>query len=216
MNYRTDKELGLKVQDELIKHGVETPMFQIPVLNSEKIKHVQDHFRGIMEILGLNLDDDSLKDSPNRVAKMYINESFSGLDYSNFPKCTTVENTMGYDEMVTVDKIVSISVCEHHFQTIDGLAKVAYIPKGKVLGLSKINRVVKFFSRRPQIQERLTEQIYHALAYILETEDVAVKIVATHHCVKSRGIEDTNSLTTTTKLGGVFKNHATRAEFLTN
>lgn len=216
---KTDAKLGEEICEELFKQGVETPVLIVEnkTPDNVKIQFIEERFKEIMEVLGLDLGDDSLKDSPLRVAKMYVNEMFSGLDYDSFPKCTTVENKMGYDEMVTVDKISTISVCEHHFVTIDGIAKVSYIPKGKVLGLSKINRVVKFFSKRPQIQERLTEQIYFALAYILETEDVAVKIVATHFCVKSRGVEDTGSLTTTTKLGGVFKTSpATRSEFLTN
>jgi GTP cyclohydrolase I len=144
---------------------------------------------------------------------MYVEEIFSGLDYENFPKCTTVKNEFKMDEMITVSGIKSISVCEHHFVTIDGLCKIAYIPKDKVLGLSKFNRIVKFFSQRPQIQERLTLQIYEALAYILETENVAVMIEADHYCVKQRGVED-NSRTTTTKLGGVFKENEVRNEFL--
>lgn len=214
---KTDAKLGTQVHEELIKHNVETPTGIIHDFSKDQVRNqIEDKFGQIMELLGLDLKDDSLTETPRRVAKMYVDEIFSGLDYDNFPKCTTVANKMGYDEMVVVDGVSSISVCEHHFVTIDGLAKIAYIPKSKVLGLSKINRVVKFFSRRPQIQERLTEQVYHALAYILETEDVAVKITATHYCVKSRGIEDTGSLTTTTKLGGTFKTSArTRAEFLT-
>lgn len=213
--YKTDLKLGLQVRDELIKFGVETPMTTHNSMDYDaKNRAITDAFTGIMQNLGLDLNDDSLKDTPKRVAKMYLDEIFCGLDYSKFPKCTTVDNKFNYDEMVVVDGISSISFCEHHFATIDGLATVAYLPKSKVLGLSKINRVVKFFSQRPQIQERLTEQIYHALSYILETENVAVKIVATHYCVKSRGIEDTGSNTTTTKLGGQFKEPATRAEFL--
>lgn len=214
---KTDSQLGKLVQQELIKHGVETPMKKTSNLEKDQVRNqIQGHFGTIMTLLGLDLEDDSLQETPRRVAKMYVDEIFSGLDYDNFPKCTTVSNKMGYNEMVTVDGISSLSVCEHHFVTIDGLAKVSYIPKGKVLGLSKFNRIVDFFSRRPQIQERLTEQIYHALAYILETEDVAVRIVATHYCVKSRGVQDSGCLTTTTKLGGVFKSsEKTRLEFLT-
>lgn len=214
---KTDAALGQRIEQELIKHRVETPRKENHKLDKDQVRNsIQSSFTLIMELLGLDLDNDSLKETPRRVAKMYVDEIFSGLDYANFPKCTTVENQMGYDEMVTVDGISSLSVCEHHFVTIDGLAKISYIPKNKVLGLSKINRIVKFFSRRPQIQERLTEQIYFALAYILETEDVAVRIKATHYCVKSRGVEDTGSETTTTKLGGVFKSReATRLEFLT-
>ena len=213
---KVDAALGQRVHEELTKQGVETPIKKIHNFDKNQTREkIQSSFSLIMELLGLNLDDDSLRETPRRVAKMYVDEIFSGLDYNNFPKCTTVENKMSYDEMVTVDGIASLSVCEHHFVTIDGLAKVSYIPKKKVLGLSKINRIVKFFSQRPQIQERLTEQIFHALSYILETEDVAVKITATHYCVKSRGVEDSNSETTTTKLGGAFKkSESTRLEFL--
>lgn len=215
--YKTDQALGQKVNQYLIEQGVETPMKKQNSLSiDEKRKAMETSFTAIMQLLDLDLNDDSLKDTPRRVAKMYLDEIFSGLNYDNFPKCTTVENKMGYDEMVTVDDISSLSVCEHHFVTIDGNAKVSYIPNQKVIGLSKINRIVKFFSRRPQIQERLTEQIFHALSFILDTEDVAVKITGTHYCVKSRGVEDTSSKTTTTKLGGVFKsNDKTRLEFLT-
>jgi GTP cyclohydrolase I len=146
---------------------------------------------------------------------MYVDEIFFGLDWRNFPKCTTVENKMGYSSMVIERNINVQSNCEHHFVIIDGRAHVAYIPKKKVLGLSKINRIVEYFSKRPQIQERLTEQIFYALSYILETEDIAVLIHAKHYCVKSRGVEDVNSDTVTSKLGGVFlTNSATRSEFM--
>jgi GTP cyclohydrolase I len=149
------------------------------------------------------------------MAKMYINEIYFGLKEENFPKCTTVDNKMHYDEMVVERNVNVQSNCEHHGVVIDGLATVAYIPNGKVLGLSKINRVVEYFSKRPQIQERLTEQIYHALQYILETDNIAVVIDAQHYCVKSRGIQDTGSSTVTSKLGGVFKtDNSVRLEFM--
>jgi GTP cyclohydrolase I len=168
-----------------------------------------------MKTMGLDLNDDSLTDTPKRVAKMYVNEIFWGLDYDAFPKCTTVDNKMKYDEMVVERNVNVQSNCEHHFVIIDGLATVGYIPKQKVLGLSKINRIVEYFSKRPQIQERLTEQVYHALSYILETENVAVVIDAQHYCVKSRGVEDVGSSTVTSKLGGCFKSDpAVRAEFM--
>ena len=155
------------------------------------------------------------QDTPKRVAKMYVNEIFWGLDYAAFPKVTVVDNKMQYNEMV-VEKGISVqSYCEHHLVNIDGLATVGYIPNNKVLGLSKMNRVVEYFSRRPQIQERLTEQIYHALSFILETENVALTIDAKHFCVKSRGVEDTECSTVTSRLGGNFKEHPeVRAEFL--
>jgi GTP cyclohydrolase I len=153
-------------------------------------------------------------DSPSRVAKMYVNEIFWGLNPDNFPKCTAIENKMAYDEMVTVSDIKVMSNCEHHFVVIDGFAHVSYIPNKKVIGLSKINRIVDYFSRRPQVQERLTHQIFHTLCYILDTQDVAVVIDATHYCVKSRGIQDASSRTSTSKIGGQFKrNPATHAEF---
>ena len=180
-----------------------------------KIELIESHFKGIMETLGLDLSDDSLIDTPKRVAKMYVNEIFWGLDYEAFPKCTTVDNKMKYNEMVCERNINVQSNCEHHFVVIDGLATVAYVPKDKVLGLSKINRIVEYFSKRPQIQERLTEQIFHTLQFILDTEDVAVMIDAQHYCVKSRGVEDTGSSTVTTRLGGGFKSDpAARNEFL--
>ena len=211
---KTDPELGQKVHEHLVKMGVETPTFQTSLDRKDKIAEIEKSFSHIMQVLGLDLDDDSLCDTPKRVAKMYVNEIFWGLDYDAFPKCTAVDNKMKYNEMVCERNINVQSNCEHHFVVIDGLATVAYVPNQKVLGLSKINRIVEYFSKRPQIQERLTEQIFHALQYILETEDVAVMIDAQHYCVKSRGVEDTGSSTVTSKLGGGFKSDpAARAEF---
>ena len=155
--------------------------------------------------------------TPKRIAKMYINEIFSGLDYSNFPSITLIENKMQIDEMVKVKDITVTSTCEHHFVVIDGKAKVAYMPRGKIIGLSKINRIVQFFAQRPQVQERLTQQILVALQTLLETDSVAVTITATHYCVKARGVKDASSSTTTTALSGHFKkNQASRHEFLTD
>jgi GTP cyclohydrolase I len=212
---KTDPELGQKIHEHLVKMGVETPTADFPLERKEKIDVIEAHFTGIMRALGLDLSDDSLVETPKRVAKMYVNEIFWGLDYEAFPKCTTVANKMGYDEMVVERNVNVQSNCEHHFVIIDGLATVAYVPNEKVLGLSKINRIVEYFSKRPQIQERLTEQVFHALCYILETDNVAVMIDAQHYCVKSRGVEDTGSSTVTTKLGGGFKTDAAaRAEFL--
>lgn len=212
---KTDPELGLKVHEYLVKCGVETPIKPNIVDRKEKIDIIEKNFTNIMHALGLDLSDDSLIETPNRVAKMYVNEIFWGLDYTAFPKCTTVENKMKYDEMVIERNINVQSNCEHHFVVIDGVATVAYIPNDKVLGLSKINRCVEYFSKRPQIQERLTEQIYYALSFILETENVGVVIHASHYCVRSRGVEDTSSSTVTSKLGGVFKSDpSVRAEFM--
>jgi GTP cyclohydrolase I len=211
---KTDPELGQKVHEHLVKMGVETPTIPNKLIRTDKIHIIEGHFKSIMETLGLDLSDDSLMDTPKRVAKMYVNEIFWGLDYEAFPKCTAVDNKMKYNEMVCERNINVQSNCEHHFVVIDGLATIAYVPKDKVLGLSKINRIVEYFSKRPQIQERLTEQVFHALQYILETEDVAVMIDAQHYCVKSRGVEDTGSSTVTSKLGGGFKSDpAVRAEF---
>jgi GTP cyclohydrolase I len=195
--------------------GVETPTFQTALDRKDKIAEIEKSFSHIMQVLGLDLADDSLMDTPKRVAKMYVNEIFWGLDYDAFPKCTTVDNKMKYDEMVVERSINVQSNCEHHFVVIDGLATVGYIPNQKVLGLSKINRIVEYFSKRPQIQERLTEQIYYALQYILETDNIGVVIDAQHYCVKSRGVEDVGSSTVTSKLGGCFKSDpAVRAEFM--
>jgi GTP cyclohydrolase I len=203
------------VRNALIERGLETPMVPNHLSPEEKRQRIQASFTEIMKVLGLDLTDDSLVDTPKRVAKMFVNEIFGGLDYRNFPKITAVENKMACDEMIRVGGVSVSSTCEHHFVTIDGVATVAYIPKAKVIGLSKINRIVAFFAQRPQIQERLTEQVLLALQTLLETDDVAVSITATHFCVKARGVMDSNSQTTTTALGGVFK-HApeTRREFL--
>jgi len=211
---KTDATLGKKVNEYLLSIGMETPMTKNLTDDFFKIKQIEFHFEKIMKELNLDLKDDSLEDTPNRVAKMYVKEFFTGLNYDNFPKITTIENKM--DAGMVVEKNIKVmSNCEHHFVTIDGVGCVAYIPKQKVVGLSKINRIVNFFSRRPQVQERLTNQIWHTLSFLLETEDVAVYLDATHFCVRSRGVEDANSSTVTSKLGGVFMNSPdTRAEFL--
>ena len=212
---KTDPDLGRRVHEHLIKMGVETPVTDTGVSRTDKIEQIEGHFSQIMDILGLDLTDDSLQDTPKRVAKMYVNEIFWGLDYEAFPKCTAVDNKMKYDEMVVERNINVQSNCEHHFVVIDGVATVGYIPNEKVLGLSKLNRVVEYFAKRPQIQERLTEQVYYALQYILETDNIAVVIDAQHYCVKSRGVEDVGSSTVTSKLGGCFKeDHQARAEFM--
>ena len=212
---KTDAELGKKVREHLIAKGVETPMFISSKSNAEKKEIIESKFSDIMKVLGLDLGDDSLCDTPKRVAKMYVDEIFSGLSYENFPKCTAVSNKMGYDEMVIERNITAISSCEHHFVTIDQKVDIAYIPKAKVLGLSKLNRISKFFAQRPQIQERFAEQVFHALSYILETDDIAVVVNGKHYCVAQRGVEDSSSYTLTSKLGGVFKNDPmVRKEFM--
>jgi GTP cyclohydrolase I len=185
------------------------------ISREEKKERIEQHMSEILNLLGLDLTDDSLEETPRRIAKMYVDELFSGLDYHNFPKITVIENKMKVSEMVRVKEITVTSTCEHHLVTIDGKAAVAYIPRGKIIGLSKINRIVRFFAQRPQVQERMTQQILVALQALLESDDVAVTIDATHYCVKSRGVMDATSETTTTALGGIFKsNSATRAEFL--
>ncbi|MCP4001538.1 MAG: GTP cyclohydrolase I FolE [Gammaproteobacteria bacterium] len=219
-SYSLKDDSGLRseavlVREALLARGLETPIISNDLTADEKQLKIKDRFTEILETLGLDLSDDSLCDTPRRIAKMYVNEIFSGLDYSNFPKLTVIENKMNVDEMVRVKNIDLSSTCEHHFITIDGSATVAYIPNEKVIGLSKINRMVRFFAQRPQVQERLNEQVLVALQTLLETDDVAVSITATHFCVKARGVMDANSSTTTTSLGGRFKNNTdTRKEFL--
>ncbi|HDI3293261.1 GTP cyclohydrolase I FolE [Vibrio cholerae] len=203
------------VKDALERRGLETPMQPNLATPAEKKEKIEQHMREILNLLGLDLTDDSLEETPQRIAKMYVDEIFSGLDYANFPKITVIENKMKVSEMVKVKDITLTSTCEHHLVTIDGTAAVAYIPRCKIIGLSKINRIVRFFAQRPQVQERMTQQILVALQTLLESDDVAVTIDATHYCVKSRGVMDATSVTTTTALGGIFKsNPATRAEFL--
>ena len=206
-----------RVRDALVKKGLETPYFDTGKTPEEKKELIAAKMKEVMEIIGLDVNDDSLHDTPKRIAKMYINEIFSGLDYSNFPSITLIENKMQIDEMVKVKDITVTSTCEHHFVVIDGKAKVAYMPRGKIIGLSKINRIVQFFFFFSQVQERLTQQILVALQTLLETDSVAVTITATHYCVKARGVKDASSSTTTTALSGHFKkNQASRHEFLTD
>ena len=206
---------AMLVRSALESRGLETPRVENGLSAQEKRERIQQHMHQVMEFLGMDLQDDSLAETPKRIAKMYVDEIFSGLDYQKFPKITVIENKMGVDEMVKVRDITMTSTCEHHLVTIDGLATVAYLPRSKVIGLSKINRIVQFFAKRPQVQERLTQQILVALQALLETDDVAVSITATHYCVKARGVMDASSATTTTALGGTFKrNPASRQEFL--
>mgnify|MGYP003859892835 CR=1 FL=1 len=205
------------VRNALIERGLETPLSGQQLTRDEKYSRIKDAMTQVVSALGLDLTDDSLEETPHRIAKMYVDEIFSGLDYAEFPKISLIDNKMAADEMVKVKAVKVISTCEHHFVTIDGLANVAYLPADKIIGLSKINRIVKFFSQRPQVQERLTQQILVALQTLLDTENVAVSINAIHYCVKSRGVMDVNSETSTTALGGSFKsNPQTRAEFLQN
>ncbi len=204
-----------RVHDVLLKRGLETPLIENGLSDEQKQQIIKDNFTQIMQTLGLDLTDDSLIETPHRIAKMFVKEIFSGLDYAEFPKLTVINNKMGVDEMVKVKDISVTSTCEHHFVTIDGTVKVAYIPQDKIIGLSKINRIVRFFARRPQVQERLTQQILATLQTLLETDDVAVSMTAVHYCVKARGVMDATSSTQTTSLGGRFKKvDKTRNEFL--
>ena len=183
--------------------------------DEEKIKKISTHFKEIMQILGLDLNDDSLKGTPHRVAKMYVKEIFSGLNPDNKPEVTLFENKYKYNEMLIEKNISLYSYCEHHFVPIIGKAHVAYISSGKVIGLSKINRLVQYYAKRPQVQERLTNQIAEAIKKVLNTEDVAVVIDAAHLCVASRGIKDTSSSTITANYSGKFLEEKTKNEFLT-
>lgn len=199
----------------MLENVLATPTIDNGLSDEEKIARIETHFRAIMETLGLDLRNDSLMETPKRVARMYVKEIFSGLNPKTFPKMTTIQNELGYDQMVLVRNISALTVCEHHFVTINGWATVAYIPNEKVIGLSKLNRIVRFFSQRPQVQERLTKQIADCMQEVLGTTDVAVFIDAKHYCVIQRGIEDAQSSTITCDLRGAFKEDSkTRAEFM--
>ncbi len=205
------------VRNALIEKGLETPMSGIKLSRDEKYTRIRDAMTQVATALGLDLKDDSLQETPHRIAKMYVDEIFSGLNYESFPKISLIKNKMNTEEMIKVKAVKVISTCEHHFVTIDGLANVAYLPGKKIIGLSKINRIVSFFSQRPQVQERLTQQILVALQTLLDTRDVAVFIDATHYCVKARGIMDASSRTETSALGGLFKSdQSLRNNFLNN
>jgi len=206
----TPDEIG---EDHLYT-GLETPMrpdaFQES--NSSKKERIAHHFRAIMEVMGLDLTDDSLKGTPERVAKMYIEEIFSGLDPANKPKVALFDNKYNYNQMLVERDISFYSNCEHHFVPIIGKAHVAYISSGKVIGLSKLNRIVQYYAKRPQVQERMTNQIGRELTQALETEDVAVIIDAKHLCVASRGVKDDTSSTVTSFYSGAFESVSKRTE----
>ena len=199
-----------------VSTSIETPLrpdaFQLD--DETKIELIEERFREIMEIMGLDLTDDSLSGTPHRVAKMYVKEIFSGLNPANRPDIKLFENKYQYKEMLVEKDITFYSNCEHHFVPIMGKAHVAYISNGKVIGLSKLNRIVQYFAKRPQVQERLTMQIANEIKRVLQTDDVAVLIDAAHLCVSSRGVQDINSRTVTAEYTGKFKNDATKNEFL--
>ncbi|WP_339654105.1 GTP cyclohydrolase I FolE [uncultured Maribacter sp.] len=202
LNGFSDEEIG----DDHIYTGLETPMKvnAFEMSDDEKKDKISGLFAQIMDVMGLDLDDDSLKGTPNRVAKMYIDEIFSGLNPANKPKVALFDNKYQYNQMLVEKNITFYSNCEHHFVPIIGKAHIAYISSGKVIGLSKLNRIVQFYAKRPQVQERLTNQIATELTKILDTKDVAVIIDAKHLCVSSRGIKDDTSATVTSFYGGVF------------
>ena len=202
--------------DNHVSTSVDTPMMKeaFDISDDEKVAKIEKHFTAIMETLGLDLTDDSLKGTPRRVAKMYVKEIFSGLNPANMPAMAMFENKYKYNEMLVEKNISFFSNCEHHFVPIFGKAHVAYISNGNVVGLSKLNRLVQYFAKRPQVQERFTMQIGKMLQKVLGTDDVAVLIDAKHLCVASRGVEDNSSSTITAFYGGKFKEEKTNNEFL--
>jgi GTP cyclohydrolase I len=218
------KEEKISLTDLLIEEmgdqhkasSVETPLRAdaFEKTDEEKIALIEPHFRAIMETLGMDLRDDSLRGTPLRVAKMYVKELFQGLNPANMPSMTLFENKFQYNEMLVEKNINFYTNCEHHFVPFFGKAHVAYISSGKVIGLSKLNRLVEYFSKRPQVQERLTMQVGKALQTVLQTQDVAVMMDAKHLCVSSRGVKDDSSNTITTFFGGKFQDEKTRMEFL--
>lgn len=212
---KCDYELGKKVRKHLEDLGIETPRNDEGLDLNQASAELSIGIRDAFQCMGLDIHDDSLADTPKRFACMLLGELTKGLHYEFFPKCTTVPNQFHYDQMVLVRDINIMSLCEHHLQTIDGVVHIAYLPSTKVLGLSKFARVADFFARRPQVQERLTAQISHALRFILETNDVGVIIKATHYCMKARGAMQANAQTVTDSMGGKFlSNPALRQEFL--
>jgi GTP cyclohydrolase I len=211
-----DKEQIQIIGDNHFSTSIKTPLRADAFDKSDdkKIKNIQHHFGKIMEELGLDLTDDSLSGTPYRFAKMYVKELFYGLNPANKPKLSVFNNKYSYKKMLVEQNITVDSACEHHFLPIIGFANVAYIPKDKVIGLSKINRLVDYYARRPQVQERLVLQILNDLQDVLETKDVIVAITAKHLCVSSRGIKDQSSFTTTLEYGGCFSENEYRNEFL--
>jgi GTP cyclohydrolase IA len=217
LNIRPLKPIDPEDQgDDHVGGAADTPMRSdaFDIDDEEKIDRIEKHFREIMNILGLDLNDDSLNGTPRRVAKMYVKEVFSGLNPKNRPLARLFENKYNYDQMLVEKDITFYSHCEHHFVPIYGKAHVAYFSSGKVIGLSKINRIVQYFAKRPQVQERLTVQIGKEMQRVLMTEDVAVVIDANHMCVASRGVGDTNSKTGTAYFTGKFNDENIRKEFL--
>lgn len=216
LNIRPIRPEAEEIGEDHLMTSWETPLRKDAfALDKEtKIDRIEEHFREIMITLGLDLNDDSLKGTPRRVAKMYVEEVFSGLDPKNRPVARLFENKYNYDQMLVEKEITFYSHCEHHFVPIYGKAHVAYFSSGKVIGLSKINRIVQYFAKRPQVQERLTVQIGKEMERVLQTPDVAVVVDANHMCVASRGVGDTNSKTGTAFFSGKFKEETYKREFL--
>lgn len=210
---KTNAQLGLEVAELMRTHGIETPMIDGVVPSVEELTGL---YTQVHKALGIDLEDDSIQDTPRRIAKLQVHESMKGLDYDNFPKMTTVENKF-YDGMVSVNDMLIMSMCEHHWERIVMRVSIAYVPRkgGKVVGLSKFSRLADFFGSRPIVQERYTQQLFEALKYIMDTDDVAVHVRGIHLCMFARGVKEPCSSTTTTCLGGDFKaDMATRKEFM--
>jgi GTP cyclohydrolase I len=215
MNTLTEKEIYELIGDNHQMTSADTPLRPDAFVKSDaqKMQAIERHFHSIMEEMGLDMTDDSLQGTPHRVAKMFIQEIFSGLDPKNKPKISVFENSYNYDKMLVEANISFNSTCEHHFLPIIGKAHIGYVSSGKVIGLSKLNRIVDYYSRRPQVQERLIMQIFNELKSVLETDNVIVVMEATHLCVSSRGIKDESSFTSTIQYGGIFNEKENRNDF---
>lgn len=215
MNTLIEKELFELLGDEHHMTSAETPLRPDAFAKSdvEKMATIEKHFHIIMEEMGLDMTDDSLRGTPHRVAKMFIQEIFSGLNPVNKPKISVFENSYNYDKMLVEANISFNSTCEHHFLPIIGKAHIGYVSNGNVIGLSKLNRIVDYYARRPQVQERLIMQIFNELKSVLKTEDVIVAMEAEHLCVSSRGIKDSSSFTSTIQYGGIFNDKENRNDF---
>ena len=216
VNNKMNEERSEEIGENHVGTSAKTPLRKdaFDISNEEKIAKIQENVKEILETLGMDLTDDSLQGTPKRVAKSFVNEIFMGLDPANMPKASTFENNYNYGEMLVEKNIIVYSTCEHHLLPIVGRAHVAYISDGRVIGLSKMNRIVEYFSKRPQVQERLTMQVVQAMQEALGTQDVACVIDAKHLCVNSRGIKDIESSTVTSEFGGKFKERDVRREFL--
>lgn len=215
MNTTIEKEIFDLLGDDHRMTSADTPLRPdaFDKTDNEKMQIIEEHFKVIMDTLGLDLTDDSLQGTPHRVAKMFVQEIFSGLNPANKPKISVFDNTYHYDKMLVEANIEFNSTCEHHFLPIVGKAHVGYVSSGKVIGLSKLNRIVDYYARRPQVQERMTMQIFNELKEVLQTDNIMVVVEAEHLCVSSRGIKDSSSYTSTLQYGGVFEDKDMRRDF---